>query len=276
MGEAWPLPVFAHLPMLVDEQRKKLGKRWESVAVEAFREQGFLPEAFRNYLSLLGWSPPGDAEKVPLDVLTGTFRLEDVHHAPAFFDTAKCTHLNGEYIRELGADAFVDSCRPWVDPGAEPDRWAPAATPPWTPDRFDPRTFARLAPVVQERVATLAEVPGMVDFVFLAEVPIDDADWQRAVAGDADAPALLRAAFDAYGSCEWTSAELHRVTAELAEQAGRKLGKAQAPIRVAVTGRRVGPPLFETLEVMGRDEVLRRLQAALDRAAEGGTTAAQT
>jgi glutamyl-tRNA synthetase len=206
---------------------------------------------------------------VPVDVLTGSFRLSDVHHAPAFFDVAKCTHLNGEYIRELPVSVFAEACRPWVDPDSSPGGWAPAGAPPWPADRFDAAVFARLAAVVQERVATLSEVPGMVDFVFLADAPVDEADWQKVVAGDEGAPGLLQAALDAYASCEWTAAELHRVTAELAEAAGRKLGKAQAPIRVSVTGRRVGPPLFEALEVLGREEVVRRLQVALARVADG-------
>ena len=108
--------------MLVNEQRKKLSKRQDPVAVESYRDQGFLPEAFRNYLALLGWSPPGDEEKVDVETLVGEFRLEDVHHAPAFFDVQKLTHLNGEYIRELPVDEFVARSRPWVapEPGSGP------------------------------------------------------------------------------------------------------------------------------------------------------------
>jgi glutamyl-tRNA synthetase len=268
-GPASPtaLPVFAHLPMLVDAQRKKLSKRWDSVAVESYRDQGFLAVAFRNYLALLGWSPPGDAEKVPLDVLVGQFRLEDVHHAPAFFDVAKLTHLNGEYLRALTAPAFVAASAPWVDPGAATAAWAPSVAPPWPPERFDARRFAALAPVVQERVSVLGEVPAMVDFVFLAEPAVDPSDWQKVMVGDEGAAGILRAALEAYASCEWSAPVLHQATAELAERVGRKLGKAQAPVRVAVTGRRVGPPLFEALEVLGRDEVRRRLEEALDRLA---------
>ncbi len=105
----------------------------------------------------------------------------------------------------------------------------------------------------------------MVDFVFLAEPAIDPASWEKAIARDDGAGALLAAALDAYRSCPWSADALKDATLALAEAAGRKLGKAQAPIRVAVTGRTVGPPLFESLDVLGRDTVLRRLQAALDR-----------
>jgi glutamyl-tRNA synthetase len=267
--EVVELPVFAHLPMLVNEQRKKLSKRHDPVAVESYRDEGYLPEAFRNYLALLGWSPAGDDEKVSVDVLVKQFRLEDVHHAPAFFDVVKLTHLNGEYIRELPVDQFISRSRPWVAP--VPGEWAPASgSPPWPPERFRPADFAALAPLVQERVARLGETPDMVDFVFLARPEIDEASWKKAIANDEGAPGILAAASAAYSDCPWEVDALRGATIAVAEEAGRKLGKAQAPIRVAVTGRTVGPPLFESLAVLGRVEVLDRLAAATARAEAGG------
>jgi glutamyl-tRNA synthetase len=269
-GESTSLPAFAHLPMLVNEQRKKLSKRRDPVAVELYRSEGYLPEAFCNYLALLGWSPPGEAEKVDLDTLVRTFRLEDVHHAPAFFDVKKLAHLNGEYIRELSVERFLAAVQPWVAPAA--GEWVPEGhSPPWPPERFDPGTFARMAPLVQERVATLGEVPGMVDFLFLPDPLLDEAAWEKAVAADPGATALLQAALERYREVAWSAAALHQTTLELAEAVGRKLGKAQAPIRVAVTGRSVGPPLFESLEVLGREETCRRLAAALERSGAAST-----
>jgi glutamyl-tRNA synthetase len=272
-GEAPGLPAWAHLPTLVNEQRKKLSKRRDAVAVELYRDQGFLPEALRNYLALLGWSPPGGEEKVPLQVLIDEFTLADVNHSPAFFDVKKLSHMNGEYIRELVADEFVARVRPWVDPGPlrAAGEWVPASAspPPWPPDRFDARRFVRLAPLVQERVATLGEAPGLVDFVFLADPVLDDASWDRAIGGDPEAIALLEAAVDEFERVGWTAEALRQATIAIGERSGRKLAKAQAPIRVAVTGRTVGPPLFESLEVLGRAEVLRRLHAALERARGG-------
>ena len=268
-GAPVPLPVFAHLPMLVNEQRKKLSKRKDPVAVESYRDQGYLPDAFRNYLALLGWSPPGGAEMVEVAELVRDFRLEDVHHAPAFFDVRKLTHMNGEYIRRMPIGEFLRATRPWVSP--IPGEWAPeGAGPAWPAERFDEATFELLAPLVQERVAVLGEVPAMVDFVFLADPPFDQASWDKAMVRDAAGPAILTAAVAAYESCGWTAGELHEATLALAEAHGRKLGKAQAPIRVAVTGRSVGPPLFESLQVLGRDEVLRRLRHALAEAGAGG------
>ncbi len=253
-----PLPLFAHLPMLVNEQRKKLSKRRDPVAVESYREQGYLPQAMLNYLGLLGWSPPGGEEVFTADQMVEWFRLEDVNHSPAFFDVVKLTHLNGEYLRAMPLDAFIEACRPWVTGEAAP----------WPEGNFDEAHFTAMAPFVQERVATLGEVPAMVDFLFLAEAIVDEDAWARAVTADDAAVAVLSGAVEAYSALgeDWTRDALHAATQAVGERVGRKLRKAQAPIRVAVTGRGVGPPLFEALEVMGAERVLGRLTAALDRA----------
>ena len=254
------LPVFAHLPLLVNEGGKKLSKRRDSVAVESYQEQGYLPDAFVNYLALLGWSPPGGEEIFGVDQLVSEFRLERVNHSPAFFDVVKLKHMNGEYIRALSVEAFIEAAQPWLT--------GPQA--PWPAEAFDESMFIPMAPLVQERVALLSEVPDMVDFFFVDEPPIDPDSWDKAF-GDEVGPAILTAAIPAYESLAagegagWTVDALHQATLSIGEQFGRKLGKAQAPIRVAVTGRRVGPPLFDALVVLGPDRVMARLRAALER-----------
>ena len=268
------LPTYAHLPLLVNEAGKKLSKRRDPVAVEMYREQGYLPQAFRNYLALLGWSP-GAEEIVPLETLISAFRIEDVQRSPAFFDIKKLTHINGVYIRNLSVADFVAASRPWVDPVV--GEWSPGGWhdpdaqstevngPRWPAERFNDEVFGLMAPVVQERVAVLGEVPALVDFLFLQDPTIDEKSWDKAIGRDETARAILSGANELYADCEWERDELHRVTADLGESFGKKLGKAQAPIRVAVTGSSVGPPLFESLEVLGRDETRRRLAAALER-----------
>ncbi len=257
-GPVSPLPRFAHLPMLVNEQRKKLSKRRDPVAVESYRDQGYISDAVVNYLGLLGWSPPGGEEVFGRDQMVDWFRLEDVNHAPAFFDVAKLTHLNGEYVRAMPTADFVDACGPWVTGAAAP----------WPSDRFDPDVFRSIAPVVQERVAVLSEVPAMVDFLFLDEPVVDAASFDKVVAGDPAGRDILALAVATYEGLEvWDRDSLYEATASVGESVGLKLAKAQAPIRVAVTGRRVGPPLFESLALLGRARTLRRLRAALERAA---------
>jgi glutamyl-tRNA synthetase len=247
------LPVFAHLPVLVNEKRQKLSKRRDPVALEDYRDQGYLPEAMRNYLALLGWGPADGEEIMGLDEMVRDFRLTEVTRSPAFFDVRKLTHFNGEYIRAMPVERFIEACRPWLEAG------------PWPAAAFDPEVFAHMAPLVQERVATLAEVPAMVDFLFLDQPVVDEASWQKAIARDAEAGHILDGAMAAYVACPWTAEEIRAATLSVAEQRGRKLAKAQAPIRVAVTGRTVGPPLFESLHQLGRDRTLARLRAARDR-----------
>ena len=259
-----PLPTYAHLPLLVNEQRKKLSKRKDPVATESYRDEGYLPEAFVNYLALLGWSPRGDEEIVPLETLTEQFRLEDVSHSPAFFDVKKLRAFNGEYIRRLSVEEFLDRVGPWVRPWST--AWQPTdRTVPWTEGQFDPVLFARVAPLVQERIALLSEVPDMVAFFFLDEPLMNEADFAKSIGNDPLAQALLATTIERFGDVAWTSTDLHQAVVELGEAMGLSLRKAQAPIRCAVTGSLVGPPLFESLELLGRDETIARLTHALER-----------
>ncbi|MDE3087508.1 MAG: glutamate--tRNA ligase [Acidobacteriota bacterium] len=254
-GAGATLPAFAHLPMLVNEKRQKLSKRRDPVAVELYREEGYLPDAMRNYLALLGWSHPEGREILPLEELVDRFRLEDVNHSPAFFDVTKLRHVNAEYLRAMAVEAFEEAARPWTEP--------PLA--PWPAENFDPGAFRALAPLVQERVSLLSEVPAMVDFLFLDEPVVDERSWREATKDREAAQAVLAGVAAAFRSCPWTAADIHAATTAVAESVGRKLGRAQAPVRVAVTGRSVGPPLFESLEVLGRPRALARVEAALAR-----------
>ena len=247
-------PVFAHVPVLVNEKRQKLSKRRDPVAVEGYRDEGYLPEAMVNYLALLGWSPV-DREILSLDEMVVEFRLEEVNNSPAFFDVAKLRHFNGEYIRALPVGRFIELCRPWLDNA------------PWPPEAFDEDAFARMAALVQERIATLQEVPGMVDFLFLDDPPLDEAAWDKAVTRAPGAREILTAVGSGLVDCVWDAASIRQVIESAAEANGLKLAKAQAPVRVAITGRTVGPPLFESIEVLGRERAVARLEAALRRLA---------
>jgi glutamyl-tRNA synthetase len=250
LGDTGP-PVYAHLPLIVNEKRQKLSKRRDDVAVEEYRERGYLPEAMRNYLALLGWSPADDREIVPIEDMVAEFKIEDVKPSPAFFDVKKLEAINAEYIRALPGATFVRECLPWLE-----------TDPPWPPERFDLAVFEAIAALVQERARTLAEVPAMVDFLFLDEPAVDRTSWDKAIIRNPAAAGVLGDAIACYRHAHWDTDELHRLTAALADRHGLKLAKAQAPIRAAVTGRSVGPPLFESLHLLGRERTLERLERA--------------
>ena len=245
-------PVWGHVPLLVNEQRKKISKRRDKVALEQYRDEGYLAQAMVNYLMTLGWTPKGDSEIAGWASMEADFRLEDVNHSPAFFDLKKLAAFNGEYIRAMSPAEFLEAARPWLT----------AADAPYPVDRFDEAVFLAMAPHIQPRCVTLADAPGLVDFLFQPEVAVDAEAWAKAT-GSAETVAVFRGALAAYeGLGEWTADALKAGLEAVGETNGLKLGKAQAPVRVAVTGRTVGPPLFESLEYLGRDETLRRLRLA--------------
>jgi glutamyl-tRNA synthetase len=245
--EYGPLPVFAHLPLLVNEKRQKLSKRRDKVALEDFRDDGYLPEAMRNYLALLGWSPGDDREYLSLGELIAEFRLAGVKSAPAFFDERKLLAVNAEYLRRLSVQEFV------------------ARGGPWLPANWDRTVFEAIAPLVQERARTLAEVAPMVQFLF-EEPALDEAAWKKWTGKLPAFGAILDGAAEAFADCPWEAPVLHDVLAGVGEKAGvPSLAKAQAPVRLAITGRDVGPPLFESLQLLGRETTLARIRAARQR-----------
>lgn len=247
-------PVWAHVPLLVNEARKKLSKRRDKVALEQYRDEGYLASAMVNYLMTLGWTPAGDSEIAPWDEMQRDFRLEDVNHSPAFFDVKKLAAFNGEHIRMLSPTQFYEASKPWL--------FGPSA--PFPRDGFDERMFIAMVPHIQPRCVTLADAAGVVDFLFQREPVIDQPSWDK-VMTTTEAGPVLSATIAAYTSLtddDWSADRLKDSLEQVGEAHGLKLGKAQAPVRVAVTGRTVGPPLFEALEVLGRAETLRRMTAA--------------
>jgi len=246
-------PVWAHLPLLVNEKRQKLSKRRDKVALESYRDEGYLAEAMRNYLMLLGWAPSGDREILPWPTLVSEFRLDEVNLSPAFFDVKKLRAINGTYIRELPVEDFIARSEPWLT--------APIA--PWPEEAFDAEAYAQLAPLVQTRVAVLSEITANVDFLFLDEPDIDEASWAKTMTGDA--AGIIDATIHSLGTVAWDAESIRACVEQAGAQFDLKLGKAQAPIRVAVTGRTTGLPLFESLKVLGRERTVGRLEAARAR-----------
>ncbi|MGH9056418.1 MAG: glutamate--tRNA ligase [Acidimicrobiales bacterium] len=238
-----PRPLFAHLPLLYNDARKKLSKRRDKVAVEDYRDEGYLPEGVRNYLALLGWSPGGDREVITLDEMVTEFRLEDVKSAGAVFDERKLQAVNAAYLRSLPTGEMVERAQAWLL-----SRWGP------------------IAGLVQERARTLSELYSMTDFLYLPAPVVDAGEWERGLRKQPAFAAVLTAAARRYADVDWDAGSIHDATVAAGEDAGvTQLSKAQAPVRLAVTGRSVGPPLWESLVLLGRDRTLARLAAALER-----------
>jgi glutamyl-tRNA synthetase len=248
--------VFAHLPLLVNESRRKLSKRKDSVAVEEFRAQGYLPEAMVNHLALCGWGPPDGIEVRPLGEIVELFRLSDVNPSPAFYDVRKLQAFNAEYIRALPVADFVERSRPFLSRGEEAEA-----------------VLVAIAALVQERVRLLREVEPMIAFLLDEPLEIDQASWGAEVQGHRAPAEVLDVAGARLASLQdWSASGIEAVMAEVATTLGyltedgrAQLGKVQGPVRVATTGRRVGPPLWESLEVLGRERTLARLAEARRR-----------
>ncbi|GAA1310330.1 glutamate--tRNA ligase [Planotetraspora silvatica] len=238
-------PQWAHVPVIVNEKRQKLSKRRDKVALESYRDEGYLAEAMVNYLMLLGWSPGDDREILPWSEMMPLFRLEDVNQSPAFFDEKKLRAFNGEYIRALPLDIFVARCEPWLDPS------------------WDRGVFGRVAELAQTRIAVLSEITANVDFLFLEEPVFDQASWDKAM--KPGAAEIVSSYAERLETVSWDAESLKVALEEVGAERGLKLGKAQAPVRVSITGRTVGLPLFESIEVLGRARSLDRLRTTLTK-----------
>jgi glutamyl-tRNA synthetase len=240
-----PEPVFAHLPLINNDQGRKLSKRKDKVAVEDYRDEGYLSEALRNYLALLGWSPGDDREKLTVEEMISEFRLEDVKSAPAKFDEKKLSSVNKQYILAMTPDELVERAQAWLRA-----RWAPVAA------------------ETQERARTLAQVFTMTEFIYRPEPVLDAAAWNKESKKPGFAPSL-QAAVAAFVEVEWDAASIEEALTAMAEALDVKIRDVQSPIRLAVMGGPVGLPLYQSLELLGRDRTLARLRVGLERLQAG-------
>ncbi|MGH3745265.1 MAG: glutamate--tRNA ligase, partial [Mycobacteriales bacterium] len=247
--EEWPS--YAHLPLIVGEDNKPLSKRNGEVSLRWYREHGFLADAMRNYLALLGWSLAPDRELFTTDEMVAAFDLSKVSRNPARFDVRKLEAINGEKIRALPEATLVEMLRPWF---AEAGLPVPAGV------------LETAVPLVQTRIVRLTDAVEMLRFLL-----VDETDFQ-VVDRDQLTPAVtaqLSAAAEALAALDtWTHDVIEAcLRGTLVEGMGLKPKLAFGPVRVAITGRRMSPPLFESLALLGRDRSLARLKAALDMVA---------
>ena len=239
------IPVYAHVPMIFGMDGKKLSKRHGAQAVEEFRTAGYLPETMLNFLALLGWAPDGETTLMRHDELIERFALDRVSPSPSQFDYQKLDWMNGVYLRELSPEEYAHRLLLWL--GENGYDW-------------DAELVTRAAPLVQEKIAKLSEFPGFAGFLF-GNVEPDSADL------DGGAP-MLAAADEALASLEpFEATAIETALRAAADRLGLKPRQAFQPIRVAETGSKVSPGLFESIELLGRETTLSRLRAAAGGAA---------
>jgi len=245
-------PLFAHLPFVMGQDNAKLSKRNGEVSIAWYRERGFLPEAICNYLALLGWSPGEDREDVSMSELTELFTVERVHSSPARFDMKKLEAINGDKIRALSPDEFLNRALPFLKDGHVVTG---------TPEEI--ALLKRALPIIQERVATLAEVPAMLKFLFVTNFEVEAESLPKI--SDADSKKLLQVAYERLHSLsQWSHEGIEAVLrTALIEEMGLKPRIAFSAVRIAVTGSHISPPLFESMELLGRESSLLRLKNSI-------------
>ncbi len=245
---------YAHLPLIKGPDGSRLSKRHGATSVDAYRDEGIVPEALFNYLALLGWSPGDDETIVGRDEMVRRFDLADVSKASAVFDPEKLEWMNGVYIRDLDVADFAARTRPLV----ERRLGRPL-------DDGEADAFAAIAPLVQERAKRLTEVPDQVAFLFVDEVDYDEQSWEKVMTRP-EARVAMDGARSRLGELgEWSTAGIEEALRAMMDELGLSARKGLQPIRVAVSGSSVSPPLFESLEALGRERSLRRLDEAFRR-----------
>ena len=253
IGIAKSTPRFGHLPYVMGEGNKKLSKRDPEAHLLGYRDAGFLPEGLLNYLALLGWAIAEDRDVFTLEEMVAAFDIARVNPNPARFDLKKAEAINAAHMRMLSLDEMTERVTPYL-------QQAGVLGDPITADQRD--LLTRSMPLIHERINKLTEAAPMLGFLFADQVEYDEADVAKVL--DDEGLKVVSAARDALGALDdWTTEAIDEaLRAALVEGLGLKPRNAFGPVRVAVTGRKVSPPLFESLELLGREESLARLDAA--------------
>ena len=246
-------PIFAHLPFVMGQDNAKLSKRNGEVSIAWYRERGFLPEAICNYLALLGWSPGDDRENITMAELTELFTVERVHSSPARFDMKKLEAINGDKIRKLTIDELLNRVKPFligdgVISGSSEEL----------------EVVKSALPIIQERIATLAEVSAMLKFLFVSKFEVDPESLPK-IKDELSQEALRRSKIVLDELADWEREAIHvALKALLIEEMGLKPRIAFGALRIAVTGSHISPPLFESMELLGRERSLERIAASIN------------
>lgn len=257
IGVADRTPEFGHLPFVMGQGNKKLSKRDPESNLFIHRDRGFVPEGLLNYLALLGWGISDDHDVFSLDEMVAAFEISSVNSNPARFDQKKADAINAEHIRMLAADDFAARLREYLVAQGH------------LTEPVDDKVFAVAADLVQTRIVVLSDAWGLLKFLFVDEADFEIDPAAAAKNLGADAAPVLDATVEALTALQtWTTADLEATLKDaLIEKLELKPRKAFAPIRVGVTGSHISPPLYESMELLGREKTLARLAAARARVA---------
>jgi glutamyl-tRNA synthetase len=242
-------PAFGHLPLITGEDAKPLSKRNGEVSLAYYRRSGFLPEAMLNYLALLGWSSPDGEEIFTMAEMVAAFSLDRVSRNPARFDLRKLEALNGEWIRRIPVADLTARVTPFLEAAGLP---------------ADPAVLAAAVPLAQERMTRLDQAPGLVGYLLVVEDDFVVADSEVLVAESLSMLGAAAGALEEIPEAGFTTAAVEAALRGVADALGLKPRQAFGPVRVAVTGRRVSLPLFESMEILGRQRSLGRVRAAVE------------
>ncbi|MGB4442210.1 MAG: glutamate--tRNA ligase [Coriobacteriia bacterium] len=247
------VPRFAHLSMIWGADGKKLSKRHGATSVEAFHDEGILPEALLNYLALLGWSLDGETTMISADVLKANFSLDRISKNPAIFDPEKLEWMNGMYIREMPAEELVERMVPWLQRAGLASPEDVAARHEW---------FVALVPLISERLKRMTEIAPTVAFLLTDRLTLDPSAIEKALTGG-EALRSLDAARSALETLDvWETESIEAALRALPDALGIKPKTVLQAVRVALTGSTVSPPLFESVALLGRETTLVRLEQA--------------
>ena len=252
----WQPPQFAHLPIILGPDKAKLSKRHGAAAITEYRDQGYLPEALFNFLALLGWSLDDKTELLSKQEIVKYFSLERISTTAAVFNREKLDWMNGVYIRRLSLEEFSKRSLPFLE---KEDLPAEVERP------LDADYLRRIMPLVQERAKTLAEVPQLTKFFFVDNLEYDAGLLLGKLGREEALNALQISLAKLEALSNWSADSLEGILRPLAEELEVKAGVLFGLLRVAVTGRTASPPLFETMEVLGKERCLKRLRVAIDR-----------
>ncbi|TME28237.1 MAG: glutamate--tRNA ligase, partial [Chloroflexi bacterium] len=249
----WPVPPMAHVPSVLGPDGKKLSKRHGSTALAEFKRGGYLPEGLLNYLALVGWSPGTEDEIFSMDDLIRVWKIEQVQSAPGKWDKDRLDYFNGVWIRRLSVDELVRRLEPFV------------------PAEWDRAVLKKVVPHIQERMKTLTDAKDQIAFLFTDELEYEPALLiPKKKDRESTLRALARAAEVLRAITPFTHDPIKVALEGLAEEIGWSRSEVNgAAIRVAVTGRTVGPPLYESLELLGKERALTRIEAAREALAGG-------